>query len=83
MPRGKRLKSLRELCLVNVIHNIDDLWCRHYIETYSKENRFFRYVVGPFDTVRKLANIFQNIQFDYVPFINCSFKCSLQINNNS
>ena len=70
MPRGKRLKSFRELCLLNVIENIDDLWCRHYIETYSKENRFFRYVVGPFDTVRKLANIFftRSSKFKYVPF---------------
>ena len=85
MPRGKRLKSFRELCLLNVIQNIDDLWCRHYIETYSKENRFFRYVVGPFDTVRKLANIFLPKVANLImyPSIDCSFKCSLRTNNNS
>jgi len=59
MPRGKPLTSLLDACLKNVALNMDSLWCQHYLNTYGKENRFFRFVVGPFDAVRKsVQNIY-------------------------
>ena len=63
MPRGKQLVSLRDTCLTSIVTNMDDLWCKHYLETYAKENRFFRYVVGPFDGLRENYELQTNPPF--------------------
>lgn len=55
MPRIKISKSLFQLCLDNVTDNMDAVWCKHYVETYAKENKFYLYVIGPFDSLRKYS----------------------------
>lgn len=55
MPQVKQCLSSRSLldaCLANVVRNMDDVWCKHYVETYTKENKFYKYVAGPFDALR-------------------------------
>lgn len=56
MPQIKQSvsRSLLEACLANVVLNMDEVWCKHYLETYGKENKFYKYVAGPFDALRKL-----------------------------
>lgn len=56
MPRSKCVSSLFQLCLASVVENMDDVWCKHYVETYTKENKFYMYVIGPFDSIRKYAS---------------------------
>ena len=64
MPRFEPIKSLAESCLLNVTRHIDSVWCKHYLDAYksdARNGRFFHFVVGPFDTVRKCA---LNVEFD-------------------
>ena len=36
---------------------MDKVWCKHYVETYGKENKFYKYVAGPFGALRKFILI--------------------------
>ena len=55
MPRlsNQHPKSLYKLCLRNITQNMEHVWCKDYIETYCKEKKFYLYVIGPFDLLRK------------------------------
>lgn len=50
MPRHKSAKLLREICLDNVVKNMDEVWCADYRDNYFEEYKF-RFIIGPFDHV--------------------------------
>ena len=58
MPSGEyKIKSLLDTCLGNVTQNMDSLWCKDYVENYARDKKFYKYVLGPFETIRKLILI--------------------------
>ena len=50
MPRvlQKAERSLKELCLVNIIRNIDSYWYKDFLDKYFG-NTHFMYILGAFD----------------------------------
>jgi len=50
MPQVKQIASisLKNLCLHNILANIDRVWCRHYLQRYHGTGHFI-FVLGPFD----------------------------------
>lgn len=68
MPRAKTsIKTLLDTCLENVTRNMDE-WCSHYVETYGKDKKFYRFVVGPFDPLRK-SLVIQSYQEVYIALL--------------
>jgi hypothetical protein len=60
MPCAKTgIKTLLETCLENVTRNMDE-WCSHYVETFGKEKKFYLYVIGPFEPLRRSTAILIN-----------------------
>lgn len=61
MPRmNPVLKSLKDICLKSITQNMDQVWCKDYVETYCRKensNKFYLYVIGPFDPLRKLMSL--------------------------
>ena len=51
MPRvlQKAERSLKELCLLNIIHNIETLWYKDFLDKNFNNNTHFLYLLGPFD----------------------------------
>lgn len=86
MPQIQRhLKSLLDCALENVTRNMEE-WCKHYIETYGKENKLYLYVIGPFDPLREfkclmcICRLYCNIKGGILNFFLAS-KLLVQIIN--
>ena len=81
MPRAKTsIKTLLDTCLENVTRNMDE-WCSHYVETYGKDKKFYRFVVGPFDPLRKslVTLSYQEVYFFTYFLFSSASKLLVQI----
>ncbi|XP_013420800.1 F-box/LRR-repeat protein 13 [Lingula anatina] len=61
MPRRICVPSLKRCCLVNVVKNMDDVWCKESAEMFA-ENQQWLYVLGPFehltsDTIQEIIDV--------------------------
>ncbi|XP_059094084.1 uncharacterized protein LOC131889094 [Tigriopus californicus] len=52
MPNEARgvVRSLAHICIKNVIANMENLWCRKFVEHFFKQAHWL-YVIGPFDSL--------------------------------
>ncbi len=53
MPMVKvnnHLNNLQDVCITSICKNMDNLWCKDFIERYFNMSHW-RYVLGPFDAI--------------------------------
>lgn len=64
MPSFKAIQPLLNICLENVTQNMDSLWCKHYMDHYGEDRKFYRYVLGPFESIpsKLLVLILQSLK---------------------
>jgi len=53
--KAKNLRSLKELSLKSVASNMDNIWCKDYVENWSGQNLAF--LLGPFEQLGMFSNI--------------------------
>lgn len=55
---GDNLSTLIELCLQSLAENMKEMWVKDYAQKYM-DQYFFRYVMGPFTSLRTFLSIHQ------------------------
>ena len=73
MPRvlQKAERSLKELCLNNIIAHTDSLWYKDFLDKYFGTTHFM-YILGAFDDLpHKLIGLWQYALLDYVISPKC------------
>lgn len=53
---GDSVSTLVGLCLQSLAENMKDMWVKDYAQKYM-DQYFFRYVMGPFSSLRKFLRI--------------------------
>ena len=56
MPMYETIKPLLNICLDSVTQNMDSLWCKHYVDHYREKKLFYKYVLGPFEGIRRFTS---------------------------
>ena len=46
-----KAKSLQDACIANICQNIDNLWCKEFLDKYYSKYSHLRYILGPFDAI--------------------------------